>query len=197
MTTTVEQLLHQFSAAPLISDVDSSISRKAWTARYPDFGQFSDFRVYEPTVEQIERFLGPRDQNSSADRIGLFTPAEVLNVFPQKVETEADVTRYFDQAIASFALAFSGTSALTLPTPGSAVVQCGPLLWPRSQVGPADSSSSKTVDYQLVMPHSESLLELPAIIGEMKKPNTIIPNQWNPGAVVGAVTETLQKELTA
>lgn len=198
MPTTVDELLHTFNHPPTWPNINSSISRKDWTRGYPDFGR--NYAIHPPTIDAIDAFLGPnKDNPSGADSIGLQTPAYRLNTLLQYTESEGDVTRYFDQVIApSLALAFSGGQALSFPSPDSMPVSCGPLLWPRSQVGPtALLSSLNTVDYQMVMHHSNRSLDLPAMIGEMKKPNTIIANEWNQRRPASAVTKTLQMELRA
>ncbi|KAH8691933.1 hypothetical protein BGW36DRAFT_464533, partial [Talaromyces proteolyticus] len=133
------------------------------------------------------------------DVIGLETPAHHLNMCPQLAETEGDVMRDFDQnIIVPVELAFSGSSALSKPNPNAAPIHGAPKLWSRSLVGSSESgSSTKTVDYQMMMSHREPSLELPCMIGELKKPQVIKLSQWlfNPEYPADGKTTRLQQEL--
>lgn len=109
------------------------------------------------------------------------------------------MTRDFDQNIdPPVALAFSGDSALTSPSPGSRPQPGAPKLWSRSLVGPTGSTTStKTIDYQMTMSHSVQSLELAAMIGEMKKPRVVKRSEWLFERPASSVTSRLQQELRA
>ena len=95
-----------------------------------------------------------------------------MNALPEIITSEGDVTRDFNQNIAPpVALAFSGNFAMTSPSPQLAPQPGAPALWSRSLNGPlGPASSSKIIDYQMIIEHPIKSLELAAIIGEMKAP---------------------------
>lgn len=197
MSVTVFDLMREQSRPPRFVDNELTVTTKPWTRVYYDFLE-SDVTPWPPTLDAIETFLGPgNDVPSSADSIGLQTPAYMLNTFEHELESEADVTMDFNHLmVPCLAKAFSGASALTRygrhadPLPGA------PLLWPRSQVGPTGSINSPVmVDYQMTMLHTGRELELAAMIGEMKRPRTIRGREWGSRGPVSSATTKLQKEL--
>ncbi|RAL01694.1 uncharacterized protein BO80DRAFT_501618 [Aspergillus ibericus CBS 121593] len=199
MTATVRSLLGTFNPQPMDIDTNPTLSSKQWTEDFPPFEQ-QYVRVWAPTVSAVEEFLGPgRDTPSGADGVGLETVAHVLNTYPQVVSSEGDVTRDFDQnIIVPVALAFSGHSAWSSPSPGVQAVPGAPTLWSRSLVGAKRvSSSTRTVDYQMTMSHVERSLERPAMIGEMKKPRVIRRKEWTFEEEASGTTIRLAQELRA
>jgi hypothetical protein len=197
MPVTVFDLMREPSRPPLTVDNELTVTTKPWTREYHDFLE-SDVTVWPPTFPAIDEFLGPHnDGHSSADYIGLQTPAHMLNMFEHEVESEADVTMDFNHLmVPCLAKAFSGASALTSQGRHSAVLPGAPLLWPRSQVGPTGSTiSSAMVDYQMTMPHSGRDLERAAMIGEMKRPLTVRGREWGSPGPVSTATTKLQREL--
>ena len=184
MTTTVRDLIGNFGPTPLDFDTEPTPSRKAWTENFPDFPE-TQVSVWRPQRNVISQFLG--SGSSTADSVGLDTPAFPLNDFPQVVSSEGDVTRDFDQGISPLvAVAFSGGSRFGSPS-----------LYLRSTVGTTSTSESKIVDFQATMGHQERSLERPAMIGEMKKPRAIRRREWLFEADPSIVTRRLQKELRA
>ncbi|KAJ6126222.1 hypothetical protein N7471_010715 [Penicillium samsonianum] len=191
MSTTVDQVLAAYSPVPLVLDNDTAPSVKEWTRRY---APFVNVDIWAPTRANIEEFLGPGDNESRADFIGFQTPCEWPNMFRQLVETEGDVTRDFDQSIIpAVAVAFCGAEARS-STPGG-LEDGGPSLFARSQL--AAPGSTKVVDYQMIMNHENPSLDMPAMIGEMKKPRTIRRVEWEDMDRRGLVTARLQSELRA
>lgn len=185
-----------YSRPPMDIDNDRTTSRKTWTEIYPSF-QSDYVRVCSPKTQQIMATFGPGSSTSDADFVGLRTTVYPLNVFPQLVSSEGDVTRDFDQSIiAPVTLAFSGkhSSSIARSDPRQ-VIPIAPALWSRSIVG--NSSTSKVVDYQATMSHSQSSLEAAAVIGEMKKPRSIQRGEWLLSHPVSGVTDRLQSELRA
>ncbi|KAJ5938202.1 hypothetical protein N7454_004544 [Penicillium verhagenii] len=77
------------------------------------------------------------------------------------MSSEGDMIRGFEQNIALPAtLAFSGVLPLDSSTPGSQRRPDSPKLWARSLLGPTGSTSStKAIDYQTTISHSETSLE--------------------------------------
>ncbi|OKL55234.1 hypothetical protein UA08_09501 [Talaromyces atroroseus] len=195
MTTTVRDLMETYSRPPLSIDNDGTTARKVWTEEYFPFQQ-QYVTVWPPQRQAIDAFLGSGTSRSDADSIGLDTPAYPLNVFPQVVATEGDVTRDFDQnIIPAVALAFSGNSARSrLRSNPRQIVPGAPALWLRSLVG---STTSKFVDYQIAMSHKIPSLQEAAVVGEMKKPKVIRRNEWAFEVHAGSVTLRLQQELRA
>lgn len=199
MATTVHDLMGTFSPPSLDVDTESTLSSKPWTNEFAEF-EHRYVRRWPPTIESIESFLGPaKGVPSSADFVGLQTPANHLNALPEIISSEGDVTRDFDQNIAPpVALAFSGKSAMTSPSPHSAPQPGAPALWSRSLNGPLGSvSSSKVIDYQMTMEHPIKSLELAAMIGEMKAPRVIKAKEWLFERPASSVTRRLQQELRA
>lgn len=199
MAVTAHDIMTIFDTPPLDVDNEITLSSKPWTR---DFAQFDPQHVtrWPPTIEAVEKFLGPtHDALSSADFIGLRTPANYLNSLPQLISSEGDVTRDFDQNISPpVALAFSGSSALTRASSHSTLQHGAPTLWSRSLIGPTGrTSSTKIIDYQMTMRHPEPLLELATVAGEMKAPRVIKKNEWIFERSASSVTLRLQKELRA
>ncbi|KAJ6003795.1 hypothetical protein N7540_011194 [Penicillium herquei] len=96
MSATVYDLMWESYGSPLIVDAERTVSNKPWTRDYHDFTE-SHITPWPPTVDAIERFLGPGyDGCSGAQHIGLMTPAYRLNNFKHEVENEADVTMDFN-----------------------------------------------------------------------------------------------------
>ena len=197
MSVTVSDLMREPSRPPRFVDNELTVTTKQWTREYYDFLE-SDVTIWPPTIDAVETFLGPHnDGPSSANSIGLQTPAFMLNTFEHELQSEADVTMDFNHLIVPcLAEAFSGASALTTygrhadPLPGA------PLLWSRSQIEPTGSiTSAMMVDYQMTMLHTGRELELAAMIGEMKRPRTIRGREWGSRGPVSTATTKLQKEL--
>ncbi|KAJ6003768.1 hypothetical protein N7522_006460 [Penicillium canescens] len=185
MATTVRDLMHRFPPPILTFDDEGTPSSKQWITSYPPFHpEFVTHR--DPTNVAIDHFLGPsKDVPSSADDVGLDNTAWYLNRVLQIASREGEVTRDFDQNFGlPVALAFSHDSSQA------------PTLWSRSLVGKrSDTSSMKTVDYQMIMSHSKRKLRSAAMIGEMKRWNVIKPDQWRGEARTSAQTTRLQQEL--
>lgn len=185
MATTVRDLMHAFPPRIITFDDEATVSSKQWVAKYPPF--HPQYVIHhEPTNAVIERILGPsEDTPSAADFIGLEAPASLLNHVTQVVSREGEVTRDFDQNLGlPLALAFSPDSPFS------------PTLWSRSLVGRRNETSSmKTIDYQMMMPHSKRKLGLAAAAGEMKSLGVIDPLEWKGKAGMSAKTAKLQQEL--
>lgn len=199
MATTVRDLMNTFSPPSLDIDNEPTLSSKQWTRGFAEFER-QYVRRWPPTTQAIDEFLGSaNDIPSSADFVGLQTAANHVNTLLQLISSEGDVTRDFDQNIdPPVALAFSGDSALTSPSPGSRPQPGAPKLWSRSLVGPTGSTTStKTIDYQMTMSHSVQSLELAAMIGEMKKPRVVKRSEWLFERPASSVTSRLQQELRA
>jgi hypothetical protein len=183
MTTTVRDLIGNFGPTPLDFDTEPTPSRKPWIENFLEFPR-QQVSIWPPQTQAIENFLG--SGSSTADFVGLDTPAFPLNDFPQLVSSEGDVTRDFDEEIIPLvAVAFSGRSESGSPS-----------LYLRSLVGTESSSQSRIVDFQATMGHRErSLAEEPAMIGEMKRPRAIRRSEWVFEENPSIVTRRLQKEL--
>lgn len=197
MATTVRDLMGTFSLQPLDINNSATITEKRWTREYPAFDD-RFVTQWPPTVEAIETFLGPvAETRTGADYVGLETPAYPLNMSRQLVETEGDVTRDFNQnIICPVELAFGGTSAWSRPSPDSQPVPGAPKLWSRSLVGSSETgSSTKIIDFEMVMSHREPSLESAAMIGEMKKAMVIKRSQWRGEDPADANSSRLQQEL--
>lgn len=196
---TVQDLLLTHVPPPLWGDNGTSTSAKRWTDEFPRFERiiYHGSRQGPTSFEDIHRFLGPDQRTPSmADRLGLATAAHRPNNTPQYMENEADVVRVFYQDVISpVALAFSGSTAATFQSPEMPPQMGGALMNQRSESSTQDAAHN--IDFQMVMPHSNQLLSRPAIIGEFKKPRSIIPNEWKSSerGSFGAVTRSLQKEL--
>lgn len=196
---TVQDLLLTHTPPPVWADNETSTSAKRWTNEFPRFEQivYHGRRQGPARLEDVHTFLGP-DQRapSMADRLGLATPAHRPNHTPQYMENEADVARVFYQdSISPVALAFSGPTAATFQGPEMLLQQGGALLHQRSESSTQEAAHN--IDFQMMMPHSNPSLSRPAIIGEFKKPRSILPNEWRSSdrGSFGAVTRALQKEL--
>ncbi|KAJ5267825.1 hypothetical protein N7478_010633 [Penicillium angulare] len=197
MSVTVYDLMRYPSRPPIFVDNEITVSRKPWTREYKDF-KHSDVKIWPPTIDAVDRFLGPRlEEPSIAEYIGLQTPAYMLNAFNHEVESEADVTRDFNQSmVPCLAAAFSGPTALTSQAHASSVLPGGPMLWPKSQIPPTGSTSSLMVDYQMTLRHSSGRnLELAIMIGEMKRPRVIRREEWLSQRDATTITSRLQQEL--
>lgn len=197
MATTARNLLTTHSVAPIDYDVEPTPSRKAWTEEFAPFLQ-QQVRVWPPTYAAVEEMLGPRSVLSNVASVGLETPAYILNSILQKMSSEGDVTMDFNLNISlPISLAFSGGAALSRMTSGE-LQTGGPKLWSRSQVGSTNSTSRiKVVDFQMTMAHQEPSLEMPAMIGEMKRCRAIRGSEWLYREVPSPVTINLQQELRA
>ncbi|KAL2015109.1 hypothetical protein VTK56DRAFT_6309 [Thermocarpiscus australiensis] len=189
MSTTVGALLDIFYDRPTAdADARPSLSRKSWTDQY----HLLDRRhvdIHPPTKEAIDSFLGPGlsygdnyayQLPSEVDYIGLQNPVHPLNVAHQMIQSEGDGDRDFYQNFEPpFRLAFSGW----------------PFLWPRSLLGPTGpTDTSVTVDYQLTWPGENRLLERATMVGELKQPYVIIPEEWSEKPP-GDITRRLQRQM--
>lgn len=201
---TVQDLLLTHMPAPAWTTNGAAITTKRWA---DDFPRFASIIYHGPmqgpaSFEDVRSFLGPNPRTPSmADLLGLATPAYPVNHPPQYMENEADAVRVFYQdIIAPVALAFSGSTSATLLSPNAPPQRGGVLMNQRSESGPQGAATQGTthnIDFQMVMPHSDPLLSRPAIIGEIKKPGAIIPNEWKSSSqgVAGSSTRALQREL--
>jgi hypothetical protein len=135
---------------------------------------------------------------SNANSVGLETPAYMLNSTSQKISSEGDVSLDFGLNFnLPISLAFSGRSAVSMTTSGE-LQMGGPKLWSRSQVGFTNSTSrTKIIDFQMTMAHQKSSLEMPAMIGEMKRCRAIRGSEWLGQEVASPATINLQQELRA
>jgi hypothetical protein len=192
----------RFSQQPMDFDTDPTPSRKEWTTGFQPFDQ--DYvQAWYPDVRELDKFLGASGAPSGAEFVGLATPAHTPNDIIQLILSEGDVTRDFDQSIASaFSLAFTGQSATTIPGPGLRAESGAPSLWQRSLVSspgshPDPNHNPKIVDYQMIMCHQQPSLERPAMIGELKKPRSIRRDEWLFKARKSSMTVRLQRELRA
>lgn len=183
----VQDLLHEFTPPPRQYVLSSGrTSRKTWVEDFPPF-HVRYVTPWNPDIPSIETFLGPGatpNVTFGAEALGLDTPAHPLNELPQLASSEGDVTRDFEQNILPpVSLAFSGRRA--------------PKLWSRSQVAamPSLNETSKTVDFQLTMFHTERYLEKPAAIGEFKKYGAIKSSEWRYQARMSTSTARLQSEI--
>ena len=196
---TVHDLLLTHTPPPAWADIETSTSAKRWTDEFPRFEHiiYHGPRQGHASFEDVHTFLGPDHRTPSmADRLGLATPAHRPNNIPQYMENEADVVRVFYQDLISpVALAFSGPTAATFQSPESPLLEGGVLMNQRSES--STQGAAHNIDFQMVMPHSSPSLSRPAIIGEFKKPHSILPNEWKSSdrGSFGAVTRALQKEL--
>ncbi|KKK18880.1 hypothetical protein P175DRAFT_0125885 [Aspergillus ochraceoroseus IBT 24754] len=193
---TVEDLLNTFPP-PVCDDNDAfTPSQKPWTSEYPIFPR-QYVTPYPETHAGVDEFLGPGDNPSAADFLGLATPAHRPNPIKQHILSEADVSRDFDQNIApGTALAFSGPSAVTMVQ--GRLRPNGPELRQRSMMKPPTSTSARNIDWQFEMLHPDSrYITRAAIVGEMKKPRSLIIAEWVGEARPGAVTQLLMKEIRA
>ncbi|KAK4203786.1 hypothetical protein QBC40DRAFT_166515 [Triangularia verruculosa] len=69
-------------------------------------------------------------------------------------------------------------------------------MWPRSQAGSTGPTNTNvTVDYQLTWPGPSHLLERAAMIGELKQPAVIIPEEWTTNRNPSTTTQRLQREM--
>ncbi|KAK3933655.1 hypothetical protein QBC46DRAFT_221199, partial [Diplogelasinospora grovesii] len=160
---------------------------KAWTDAFPQLDS-RHITVYPPTKESIDNFLGRgldlvQRPPSEVDDVGLQTQASALNAVPQAISSEGDVERDFYQHFEpAYRLAFL----------------CGPFLWPRSLLGPTGPTNTTiTVDYQLTWPGQRQyrLFERVAMIGELKQPSVIQPQEWTTNQPWGQITKRLQREM--
>jgi hypothetical protein len=196
---TVQDLLLTHIPPPVWGDNETSTSAKRWTGEFPTFEHiiYHGPRQGHVSFEDVHRFLGPDHRTPSmADRLGLATPAHRPNNTPQYMENEADVVRVFYQDIISpVALAFSGPTAATFQSSEMPLQEGGALMNQRSES--STQNAAHNIDFQMVMPHSNLSLSRPAIVGEFKKPRSILPNEWKSSerGSFGAVTRALQKEL--
>jgi hypothetical protein len=194
MALTARQLMGIFSPPPLDVDHNATASRKAWTEDFEPFHR-EYVNIWQPQITEIETFLGPGTWMSEADHVGLSTPAHNLNILPQLIKSEGDVSRDFYQNILPpVSLAFSGESAMSSRGPGTQPVSGAPKLWPRSLVG-TTRSNSKIVDFQMTMAHQQPSLEAAAAIGEMKNSRVIRRSEWTFDSEADGLTIRLQQEL--
>lgn len=185
LAATVEQLIDIFHATkPAFSeDLRPSLSQKSWTHAFQTINRRV---VYRPTKASIDEFLGPDLDRlyrgpSEVDNVGLQNPAYPLNVAAQPILNEGDVECDFHQHFKPTSrLAFTGQ----------------PFMWPRSQAGPTGPTNTNvTVDYQLTWPGPSHLLERAAMIGELKQPAVIIPEEWTTNRNPSTTTQRLQREI--
>jgi hypothetical protein len=193
MATTVKNLMATFSHRPQDFDTSPTLSRKEWTHAYAAFDPAST-TCWPPEIPAINELLELTP--SRANHLGLETLVHELNSLPQLISSEADVTRDFGQSvIIPVALAFSGNSASSRLSNSGPVMRGAPALWQQSQIGSTSASDQITVDFQLTMHHLQRDLEMPAIIGEMKKSRAIAAREWLGQAEPSARTVRLQREL--
>lgn len=196
MATTVRDLMNTFSPRPQDFDTPPNLSRKEWT---DDFATFRpDYTTcWPPQRPAIDELLEFNEMPPSVKQLGLETLVHGLNSLPQLISSEGDVTRDFDQnIIPPVALAFSGNSALSRLSDYEPILRGAPALWQQSQIGSTSSASDQiTVDFQLTMYHPQRYLEMPALIGEMKKSRVIKTREWLGQDEAGTRTRRLQREL--
>lgn len=200
---TVKDLLLTHTPAPAWTSNGVAITTKRWADEFPRFARILYHGPMQgpASFEDVRSFLGPDPGTPSmADHLGLATPAYPLNHPPQYMENEADAVRVFYQdIIAPVALAFSGSTSVTFLGSNVPLQRGGVRMNQRSESGPQRGPQGAThnIDFQMVMPHSDPLLSQPAIIGEIKKPGSINPNEWKSDSqgVAGSATRALQREL--
>ncbi|KAJ5668738.1 hypothetical protein N7462_009808 [Penicillium macrosclerotiorum] len=198
MTTTVNNLMRMFSSIPLYTEAPATLPRHKWIEKFHPI-EAEHVTVWPATNRTIEKFLGPGSTPSAADTVGLGTAAYMLNTRQQKICTEGDVMRDFDQnVLPPVDLAFSGSSALSRPASGAEPIPAAPRLWSRSLMAARGSTSAaKIVDYQMTMSHPERSLESAAMIGQMKYPRTISRREWEFKQSPSELSIHLGRELRA
>ena len=189
MGTRVIDILRRPTIRPLFDDQQPTLSSKQWTDEFAPILP-RNIKIRSPTYQRLDRTLGLGDPE--VDQVGLSKQAFPLNYRPNMVITEGDVTVDFNQnIIPAVDLAFCAIDPAR---------EACPTLWPQSmrKADQRDSDSSfKVVDYQMTMSHQERSLEGPVMIGEMKRPRTIIPREWTGETRQRSLTLRLGRELRA
>ncbi|KAK8070321.1 Protein kinase-like domain [Apiospora phragmitis] len=185
MAISIDTLLKEhLPVAQFIHHASPSLTEKQWPH---DIGRITNHTSHPASWQGVHRFLGPGldlanydatyECPSSVPRLN--TAVHSLNTKVERIVMEAEVQRDFDRNLGlPLALAF----------------QSAPFLEERSQAGPPSSTtSSKTIDSFFSFGRGSH--EIPCIIGDLKKPGTIKPREWNRAETMSSLSNKLGQEI--